>query len=241
MMLLLTQEQKIKIKQLAVKAYPQEGCGIIESGVVAAIQNIAEDPLNNFEMPAGTVATHEIEAIWHSHADGPQEPSDVDMEVQIETAVPWILCCSYSDGSASEPFMWGGEYIPPLIGREFRHGPSGTDGKGDCYALIKDWYLQECGVTLPEFPRANAWWETQPSMYLDHFKEAGFVDAEGEPQAGDVAFMQINAPVINHAAVYIGNGFLLQHFTNRLSRRDPAAMWQKMIKKWVRYNATGKS
>ena len=37
---------------------------------------------------------------------------------------------------------------PPLIGREFRHGASGSDDKGDCYALIKDWYFLEKGVKI---------------------------------------------------------------------------------------------
>lgn len=49
--------------------------------------------------------------------------------------------------------------------------------------------------------------------------------------------MAINSEEINHAAIYIGNGLLLQHLTNRLSRRDPAALWMKMIKMWVARDA----
>lgn len=236
----LTEDIKSEIKRYSQAAYPLEACGIVAGEHVIGIPNIAEKPALDFRMPDGTFAMYDVTAVWHSHPDGPQEPSDTDMQGQITTAVPWILCSSYTD-SCSEPFMWGSDYIPPLVGREFRHGPSGTDDKGDCYALIKDWYLQECGVTLPEFPRANGWWETQPSMYLDNFQQAGFTVAKGEVQVGDVALMQINAPVINHAAVYIGDGLLLQHLTNRLSRRDPAALWNKLVKKWVRYHGTGTS
>ena len=231
----LTQLMKHDIQKHAYAAYPQEGCGVIVGGSVISLPNTAADPCVDFQLPADAFAGYDVDAVWHSHPDGPEEPSDADMSGQIQTDVPWILCCSYADGTASEPYMWGGDYIPPLVGREFRHGPSGTDDRGDCYALVKDWYKTERGVTLPEFPRANGWWETRPSMYLDNFTAAGFSEATGEPQVGDVALMQISAPVVNHAAIYIGDGLLLQHLTHRLSRRDPATLWQKLIRKWIRY------
>ena len=238
-MMELTRLIKHEIQQYAYKTYPLEACGVVAGGAAIELPNIAESPECDFKLSPDTFALYDVDAVWHSHPDGPEEPSDADMSGQIQTAVPWILCCSYKDGTASEPYMWGGGYIPPLVGREFRHGPSGTDDRGDCYALIKDWYKAERGAELPEFPRANGWWETDSSMYIDHFKEVGFVETSGDIQIGDVALMQINAPVINHAAVYIGDGLILQHLTNRLSRRDPAALWSRLIKKWVRYN--GKS
>lgn len=234
----LTYELKEQMKAHAVEQYPLEACGIVAGGVYVPQYNTAADPRSDFALPARTFADYDVEAVFHSHPDAEAAPTEADMKSQIETAVPWILCESYSD-HATDPFMWGGSYIPPLIGRTFRHGPSGTDDAGDCYALIKDWYKLEQGVELPEFPRSNEWWKRGGHLYIDNLKAAGFciVQVGNEPQIGDVALMAINSKEINHAAIYIGNGLILQHLTNRLSRRDPAALWAKQIKMWVARDA----
>lgn len=234
----LTYELKEQMKAHAVEAYPHEACGVVAGGMYIPLRNTAADAFNDFALPVRTFADHDVEAVFHSHPEADAAPTESDMKSQIETAVPWILCTSYAD-HATEPFMWGGDYIPPLIGREFRHGPSGTDGAGDCYALIKDWYKMERNIELPEIPRSNEWWKRGGHLYIDNLKAAGFyiVQAGDEPQVGDVALMAINSEEINHAAIYIGNGLLLQHLTNRLSRRDPAALWMKMIKMWVARDA----
>lgn len=230
----LTDALKAHMKAHAAEAYPFEACGIVAGGVYVPLANTACDCRNDFALPARTFLDYDVQAVFHSHPDAPDAPTESDMKSQIETAVPWILCSARDDG-ASEPYMWGGDYIPPLIGREFRHGPSGTDGKGDCYALIKDWYKLERGIELPEFPRSDEWWKSGGHLYAENFATAGFHAVTGqEREIGDVAFMSINCAEMNHAAVYIGGGMFLQHLAHRLSRRDPAPMWAKMIRMWVR-------
>ena len=179
-----------------------------------------------------------MKAIFHSHPDNPDYPSASDMQQQIATAVPWALCVSYKD-SASEPFSWGGDIIAPLLGRQYRHGPSGTDGCGDCYAVIKDWYKLEKDIELPEFPRDENWWKNGGNLYEEGFTQAGFhkVNVGNEPQVGDVALMAIRSQVVNHAAVYIGDGLFLQQLCQRMSRHEPAGRWTQLIKEWVRYGS----
>ena len=39
-------------------------------------------------------------------------------------------------------------------------------------------------------------------------------------QYGDILLMNIESPVPNHAAIYLGENIILHHVTNRLSSRD---------------------
>jgi proteasome lid subunit RPN8/RPN11 len=231
----LTEKLIEAMKRHAEEVYPEEACGIItDKKRYVKIQNIAENPKEDFQMPGDVMAKYTVAAIFHSHPDASDAPSENDMAVQIATDVPWALC-SVRDGVASEPYLWGGDIAVPLTGREFRHGPSGTDNKGDCYALVRDWYRQERGIELPEYPRSDGWWEKGGDMYAELFKDAGFEETSDEPKPGDIAFMAIGATVENHAAVYVGDGMILHHLHGRFSRTEPAGRWRKMIRRWVRY------
>lgn len=85
---------------------------------------------------------------------------------------------------------------------------------------MNDYYLRELGIKLKDWPRTDGWWNRGENLYLDHYAETGFVAVEGEPQQHDVLLMQIRSPVPNHAAIYLGEGLILQHLYSRLSSRD---------------------
>ena len=224
----------------AAAEYPKEACGIItaDEGYLPML-NVAEDPQEHFALPAAALEKLPgALAVVHSHPDGPDAPSATDIAGQINSALPWGLCVVSSDRTVSKPFYWGDMLEPPpLIGREFRHGPSGTDGKGDCYALIRDWYRLEKGITLPDFPRDDAWWETGGDLYVAHFAEAGFVEIPAQQaRDGDVFMMKVQSDRINHAGLLVdGEQLILHHLSGRLSRREPMGRWYKFIAKWVRY------
>lgn len=220
-------------------AYPREGCGLIVDGRFVPIENTAEDAEYEFTMPADTVLRYpHIDAVIHSHPDGPDCPSEADMRGQLAMAVPWGLCTVSADKDVSRPWYWGAdEFTPPLVGREFRHGPSGSDGAGDCYALIRDWYRLERGVALPEFPRSDGWWNDGLDLYAEHFREAGFREIPAaEARDGDVFFMKILSARENHAGIMTGDcQLILHHLSGRLSREEPMGRWHKFIERWVRY------
>lgn len=232
----ISAEAAENMKAWAKEVYPHEACGIILGGEFYPLVNTAPDTEHDFRLPVDTFLKANVEAVFHSHPDGPEHPTASDMQSQIATAVPWILCVSYAD-HATEPFAWGCGICPPLLGRQYRHGPSGTDNRGDCYAIVKDWYKLERGITIPEFPRDDGWWANGGDLYEQGFRQAGFeeVNPGNNPEIGDVAFMAIRSKVINHAAVYIGEGMFLQQLNQRMSRREPAGRWARMIKRWVRY------
>ena len=84
----------------------------------------------------------------------------------------------------------GGEYTtvlpaerPPLLERPFIHG------SWDCYGLIRDWYLQERGISLPDFPREDNWWTRGVTLYVRHSAEARPAPNAAQLPVGDVILM----------------------------------------------------
>lgn len=235
----ITEKVIADIKTHAAEEYPREACGVITTkSRYVRMANTAVDPFKDFRIPPEEMLKYNVAAIVHSHPDGPNCPSENDMAGQIATALPWGLCVVGSDLVVSNPYFWGKqEFVPSLIGRRFRHGPSGSDGCGDCYALIRDWYLLERNIALPDFPRPDGWWASGGNLYADHFSDAGFREIrQEEVKKGDVFLGRILSDVINHGGVYIGDGIILHHLSGRESRREPLGRWIKLIDKWVRYD-----
>ena len=50
--------------------------------------------------------------------------------------------------------------------------------------------------------------------------------------------MQVGSPVINHAAIYIGDGMIIQHCAGRLSSRDVyGGGWRRATRKALRHKS----
>lgn len=239
------------IQAHAIAAYPHESCGIItrqhasaESGpgCYLPLENVeAENPdraFNCVEQLAPHLVAGHVVAMVHSHPDGPEGPSSKDMRQQRAMAVPWGIVMS--DGTnASEPYFWGDMLTPPpLEGRPFRHGPTGTDGKGDCGALVRDWYRIERGILINDYARDDEWWRHGQQLYLDNYLDAGFVLVDpNRPEIGDLILMAIRADTANHCAVYIGNHLIMHHLERRLSRVEPGVGWHRHHRGWLRHSS----
>ena len=81
----------------------------------------------------------------------------------------------------------------PLLGRQFFHGVL------DCYTLVRDWYSREAGIELPDFERADDWWNQGQDLYMEQFAQAGFSRIPDAAQIlpGDVILMAVRSPVAN--------------------------------------------
>lgn len=252
-------------KAHARREYPKESCGLIVKGKYIACENIADDPevgheegnkdcrcqLCSFEISPKVYAAYEtkggIDVVVHSHPDGPFYPSLADMEGQALTGKTWAIIPLDDERIAEKPVMWGGDLpIAPLLGREFMHGVT------DCYQLIRDAYalgkdeLEKQGIkgwpygpiTLPHQPREDAWWEGEADLYEENFERAGFVETK-DPRPGDVFLMKIRSSKNNHGGLLIGDGLIMHHLPQRLSRREPAGLWGRQASKWLRYVGEG--
>lgn len=218
----------------ALAVYPQEACGFIveASGAQRYLPclNAAPKPNEGFVIRAEQYADAEdigpIVGLFHSHPGGTCKPSMADLTMCERVGIPaWLICALGVQASgdlgvdAWHAFGPSG-YVAPLVGRPFVHGVH------DCYSIVRDWYAQERGIDVPDFERADKWWENKggPSLYLDNYRAAGFVDVgrDAAIEIGDVLLMTVLSRhgLPNHAGVYIGKGQFLHHMAGKLSRRE---------------------
>lgn len=218
--MIITNQLLNMIKLHADATLPRECCGfIVESNGQLDYRkctNTAEDD-NDFVISAEEYASVEddckIICVVHSHPNESCEPSMADKVSCEESQLPWLIM---SLPSYEYKIIQPEGYQAPYVGRPF------TFGVLDCYSIIKDWYKRERDIDLPHFNRHNNWWK-DPSLnyYVDNFETNGFyrLPSNTQPIVGDVFLMQIKSPKPNHAALYIGDGKILQHMYKSLSQR----------------------
>jgi proteasome lid subunit RPN8/RPN11 len=225
-----------RIREHAESEYPKECCGLViickGRQVYVPCKNQATTEEAHFvicpEDFAQAEDMGEVIRIVHSHPNLAALPSEADKVGCEHSGVPWLIV-NWPNGAVFE-FSPSG-YHAPLVGRHFHHGVL------DCYSLIRDYYAQKLALFLPDFERQAQWWLKGENLYLDNFSLAGFVEMDLESlQPHDVLLMQVGSPVINHAAIYIGNGVILQHCAGRLSSRDVyGGGWRRATRKLIRH------
>ncbi len=219
------------------RQYPNEGCGIIADDKFIPYPNISPDPEQYFQITNKAWKDHILQAVIHSHTNGNEYPSEADMKGSIESGLPWgIVPCT---NGLNKEIFWFGEGVPTekLIGRGFRHGVT------DCYSLIRDWYLENAHIKLPDFIRGWEWWKNGKDLYLESYSKAGFEEVINEPlERGDLLLFKVRSKVINHAAVYLGDDLILHHPSSdkgydpsKLSIREPVNRWIKFLQKTLRH------
>lgn len=226
--------------------YPEEALGYLDhAGNYHELRNTAQSPLvSAVPDPADLtwlLADDVIAALCHSHPGGPDCPSEQDMRSQQELCVPFGIMATNGQACA-DPFVWGEGVADdaPLVGRSFRHGVR------DCYALCRDWYQAEQGITLPDYPRGWEWWNGRDGLdgdlYRRFFADAGFVQIRPEEVChGDAWLACVRSSVPNHAGIYLEGGLAIHHPSsglaydpNRLSKIESVARWLPYVTHWLR-------
>lgn len=220
----------------ALSESPRECCGLIvrRDGMDEYVpcRNLSSSPHEQFTLSpedwARAEDRGEIITIVHSHPFASAEPSEADRVACEVSGLPWIIVNPQtSQVVCFEP----SGYEAALIGRPFVYGVH------DCYSLVLDYYRRERGVTLKYYPRDDrfSWWKAGQNLYIERFSASGFI-AVDSPEEGDVILMQVESPVPNHLAVYLGDNLMLHHLVNQLSKRDVyGGYWQKHTVKFLRY------
>lgn len=216
----------------AESVYPREACGLIvktDAAVFFACENRASGN-DHFTISAQDYAAAEqlgeIVGVFHSHPDASANPSEADRTSCEASGLAWHILALPSK-------VWGycepSGYRAPLVGRPFYHGVL------DCYSLIRDYYDWELGKALPDFERNDDWWHHNKNLYIENFGKAGFRKVEAL-EVNDVILMQVQSPVVNHGAIYLGNDKILHHLHGRLSCRDVyGGYWRKVTHCIVRH------
>jgi len=247
------------IERHALSDWPREACGLVvavgNKPQYIPCRNLADDG-RDFRLPAEDYAAAEergqVLALVHSHIDRDAQPSEADRVSCEATGLPWHIVAVGRDAGQDAPTARGWHafapsgYAPPLVGRSFHHGTL------DCYGLVRDFYVRELNIELPDFERPDDWWALPdaPELYLDNFEAAGFVPVQAQardtPRYGDVLLMQYRSERTNHAGVYLGDavlrtqpdlhpvaGAMLHHAMPRLSERVLYAGYRQDITRLV--------
>ena len=166
----------------------------------------------------------EIVALVHSHPGGLPWLSEADRRLQVQSDLPWWLVCR----GEIHKFRC----VPHLTGRRFEHGAT------DCYTLFRDAY-HLAGIEMPDFHREDDWWCNGQNLYLDNLEATGLYQVPlSSAQPGDVLLCCFGSSVPNHAAIYCGDGELLHHIPEQLSKRERYTdKWQRRTHSLWRHRA----
>tara|TARA_R100000458_G_scaffold58453_1_gene66532 strand:+ start:1609 stop:2328 length:720 start_codon:yes stop_codon:yes gene_type:complete len=199
-------------------------------------RNLADEPNLHFCLDPNDYLKCEkqgqIVAVIHSHPTTNPQPSEPDKVACERNKLPWFIVNPNTE-------KWG-YYEPsgfklPYVGRQWAHGII------DCYTLWKDWYKGELNIEMSEYNRQDYWWNKGENLYIDNFKNEGMREVRIEDiQYGDIILMNIESPVPNHAAIYLGENLILHHVHNRLSSRDVykwGGYYHKMTAKVLRHES----
>lgn len=216
----------------ARRCAPAESCGFVvstpEGERYFPCVNISGEPEAYFRMsPEDWLQAEmqgEIVALVHSHPGGLPWLSEADRRLQVQSDLPWWLVCR----GAIHKFRC----VPHLTGRRFEHGVT------DCYTLFRDAY-HLAGIEMPDFHREDDWWRHGQNLYLDNLEATGLYQVPlSSAQPGDVLLCCFGSSVPNHAAIYCGDGELLHHIPEQLSKRERYTdKWQRRTHSLWRHRA----
>lgn len=227
----------------AVSEYPNESCGLLL--VVRGVEtyrpcrNASYAPEQHFVLDPVDYARAEddgeVLAVVHSHPTTPAQFSDADLTACESSGLPWYVLNPQTEQWAyTHPIG----YRAPLVGREW------VWGVHDCWALCRDWYAQELGISLRDWPRpASPELFNAAPTFDSSWADTGFraLEADEELERGDLVLLSIGLATgaLNHIGVYVGDQLLLHHLMHRLSSQDIYDGWLlKCTGRWIRYAAS---
>ena len=228
------------VKECGFKRYPNEACGLIYADTkgkphFVECKNGSLEPRHNFLIePQEYLEVEklgEVVGCWHTHCNVSPRASDADKQAAINTQVPWFIGSIYGDDiprefQGLELVEVDEEYEAPLIGRTYSFGVF------DCFSLMRDYYRRELGIKLPELPRTERIWTSEPDYMskqaVQNFDLVRMPEGES-PMVGDLFFIQTGLEGADHIGIYVGNDKILHQMRNRLSRYDTygGSYWQE--------------
>lgn len=234
---MLTDEIRSQMLAFALSEMPREACAliIVSKGRASFVpcRNVSTAP-KAFEIDPNDYARAEIKGeivhVLHSHVYQSADPSEADLVGCEATGLPWSIV-SVPTGQWHSFKPKG--YKAPLVGRTWGHGVL------DCYSIIRDYYLENLGIKIPDFHRDFEWWSKGQNLYVENFAKAGFCEVRPEDiKTHDVVLFKILSPVVNHGGVYLGNERFLHHLDRRLSCREAlGGYYRKHLVKVLRHEA----
>lgn len=236
----LSNKQHSIIKEAVIASYPNEAViGITKTSAIV-LDNIHSDTLYYFMVDSKKFYKHKFIALVHSHTSHQSKqqerlfsysdirsPSVADLNTQINMGIEFGIC-GY-DGDNYIPPVFFPDYESDIFDKPFIYGVY------DCYRVVKAWYYQNKGIKLIDKPRDFD--SKTISSLIDVYNDFGFYEIDKSVQLveGDVITMKIGSTFDNHVSLYIGDGNILHHLTNRMPVVEQYSKWNGKISKHLRY------
>lgn len=210
-------------KECAYATPPRESCGlVVRAGKKARYlpcQNLADQnpspstddfAIGKADWQAAR-ASGEIVMVVHSHFRCGPQPSPADVSGCETSGLPWLIVTPSGAHHYFEPCG----AVVPLLGRPYVYGVH------DCATLVRDWLAINHNIRIEIMPSEDGWWLTGANLLVEHVQAQGFRRvALDSLQLGDVLFIQAEGPCPHHCAIWLGNGHILHHLRDRVSRED---------------------
>ncbi len=196
-----------KIFEYVKKQGNKEACGFIENKIFYPVPNMAANPKETFFI-APKDYRPQANILVHSHPNNEPFLSGADRLSQSQTGLDFWLV---TQGKIKKF-----RHCPLLKGRVFEYG------KYDCGAIIEDAYML-MGIFQEQVVRNELHTDEKRAILPTNLLKRGFRqianqhDGISAIQAGDVVLTSMQG-VANHAGLYLGDGKILHHPLNGLSR-----------------------
>lgn len=222
----LSKHIKSEIRGHARAEAPRECCGfILGNGETYRTKNTATED-NRFRVSTEDYVAADrldtIKAVYHSHPKS-EEPSfsEFDKFNSISHDVIYVLF-SLKDNSFTQ-------FDPSLSNFNKYIGRSFEIGKTDCFALIKDFYEFELGVSLKDYHRDESYSSHLPELFDKHFEEEGFNKREDLQKYDCILLRKREGDPSNHIALYLGKGLILHQPEKSYSRIEEYTSTHKKL------------
>ena len=222
----LTKKIKEKIKEHAMKEAPRECCGLIVSNgkdvEVLPCNNNSSRPEHHFVIPprdyVGASSAGKIEAIYHSHPDGPAEFSLADQQNYNATKERFILYSVKDDKFCDSLEQQNSD----LLGRSFKLGET------DCMNIAMDYYRNKFKIksTYEEvWPSDNYYFNEDGKInikkVIERIKYFNFSLVKNEePKEHDLLVLKAVGPKDIwpcHLSIHVGHDKVLMQTNKRKS------------------------
>lgn len=201
--MLLTEENKQNIRNLAANQPNEEICGLIVNSQVFPCKNVAIEPDKSFVLSPldylNASKKGKITTIYHSHLTTKTDASIIDRDSASKHNLPIITYNLKLDTFDVFSQNMGISHS----GKWFKLG------KSDCFTLLRGYYKEELGIELPEIKDIF-----QYSSRSDLFSSPelfGFYDVPSKQQHDVLISRQDDT---NHILIYLGYNKVLHQPMN---------------------------
>ena len=226
-----------QIKIYSESSPDREVCGFVvysEGNILfKECKNTSQDP-NQFKIRSADFlrikTSCKILYVFHSHILSDSEPSEIDKQKSDSCGYKFLI---YSLVSKTFSYYEPNGFVIPYVGRDFNIGSK------DCFSLARDYFFNEFGIVIRDYPRTEFWKNKNPNLIVDNFKKENFSEiSESDLKRNDTILIEDpRTGILCHILIYMGNNEILHHPNGRKSTiENYSERYRKLSKIFLRHD-----